>query len=247
MKSVGGAIRDLAINASKFRDVQTAFKNMAEAQGKDAKQMLANMRELSGGTVSDMKLMQEANNALLLGLPVDRFGDMLSIARSSAKATGQSMEFMLSSIVTGLGRGSKLMLDNLGIIIDTNKAYDEYARTLDKTADSLTDAEKKQAFINKALEIGQKNAEAAGGTTESLSDRWDKMNARMANLAITLGQFLGPAFAVFLDIVDDVMTGIDNAMRNSLVNDFIVFTTQSLISLQMAFVTLGKQASAAVE
>ena len=34
---------------------------------------------------------------------------------------------MINSLVTGLGRQSKLMLDNLGIMVDNNKAYEKYA------------------------------------------------------------------------------------------------------------------------
>ena len=192
--------------ASQAKEVETAFKNLAASQGQDAKEMLANMKRLSNNTVSDLKLMQQANNALLLGLPVDRFGDMLTIARSAAKATGESMEFMLRSIVTGLGRGSKLMLDNLGIVFDLNKANDEYAASLGKVTSELTDAERKQAFINKALEIGSKNAKLAGAGTISFRDRIQQLTASLSNLSVELGEVLLPAF-----------TGVANFLANSII------------------------------
>ena len=136
-------------DAADFESVQRSFESLSASQGQSSSAMLANMKELSAGTVSDLELMKQANTALLLGLPVEKFGDMLKIARSSSKATGQSMEFMLNSIVTGLGRGSKLILDNLGIVFDANKANQEYAETWGIVGRQLTDAEKKQAFINK--------------------------------------------------------------------------------------------------
>lgn len=197
---LGRAMFDMAVNASKFREVQAAFKNLAQSQGQDADAMLKKMRELSSGTINDMELMKQANSAALLGLPVEKFGDMLQIARSSAKATGQSMDFMLQSIVTGLGRGSKLMLDNLGILIDTEGAYKKYAATLGKTSDALTDAEKKTAFINEALRIGKANAEAAGAGQLSLSDKWEAAKVRAENLANTVGTLLIPAMETFVDM-----------------------------------------------
>ena len=39
----------------------------------------------------------------------------LQFAQMKAQQTGQSVEFMTQSIVTGLGRQSKMILDNLGI------------------------------------------------------------------------------------------------------------------------------------
>lgn len=211
--ALGAAFVKLSLDADKFNDVKNAFSNLAAKQGQDANAMLANMRKLSAGTISDLELMQQANQALLLGLPVDKFGDMLQIARTSAKATGQSMEFMLQSIVTGLGRGSKLMLDNLGIMIDTNKAYEIYARTLGKTADQLTDAEKKQGFINEALRIGKANAEAAGGGAETATDKWNQLKVSFENIATTVGNALLPAFDMIITKLRDIAKGTEDLIK----------------------------------
>lgn len=200
LKWVGDKMIEFAGKAADLKSVQAAFTNLAASQGKDADAMLSKMRELSQGTITDLELMKKANQALLLGLPVDRFGDMLAIARSSAKATGQSMEHMLESIVTGLGRGSKLMLDNLGIVFDVNKAYDEYGKTIGKTGNQLTDAEKKQAFINKALAVGTANAMAAGGGTEDLRDKMARLTSTIENLATRMAEKLLPAMESVVDM-----------------------------------------------
>jgi len=232
-------VAKLVIQGEIFREVQGAFSNMAAAQGEDSDEMLNNMRKLSAGTVSDLKLMQQANNALLLGLPVDKFGDMLTIARSAAKATGESMEFMLKSIVTGMGRGSKLVLDNLGIVFDLNKAYEEYARKLGKTASSLSDAEKKQAFINKALEVGKKNAELAGLGTLSLADRWQQSKVKAENLTTTLGQRLAPAFKVMLDKTGELTDKFEKFATSGAGKDLFIDLTKGVVIFMNGLTTLG--------
>lgn len=217
LKWVGEKMIEFAGKAADLKSVQAAFTQLAASQGKDADAMLAKMRELSLGTISDLELMKKANQALLLGLPVDRFGEILAIARSSAKATGQSMEFMLESIVTGLGRGSKLMLDNLGIVFDVNKAYDEYAKSVGKTASQLTDAEKKQAFINKALAVGKQNSDAAGGGTEDLRDKMARLTVTIENLATRLAEKLLPAMESIVDMGQlfmDVFTFDEEPKKN---------------------------------
>jgi hypothetical protein len=50
-----------------------------------------------------------------------------------------------------LGRGSALILDNLGIVIDLEEAYESYAAQMGKTANQLTDVEKKQAMVNRVM------------------------------------------------------------------------------------------------
>jgi hypothetical protein len=138
---------------------------------------------------------------------------MLSIARSSAKSTGQSMEFMLQSIVTGLGRGSKLILDNLGIMIDTNKAYEIHAQKLGKVAGALTEAEKKQAFINEAMRIGMENTKKAGAGALNASERFDRLMASISNMANQLGSKAIPIFNAFIDAADKVVNGFSGLMK----------------------------------
>lgn len=220
MAAVGTAITKLSLDAVKFDEVKQAFTNLAAAQNQDANKMLAKMRELSAGTIADLELMKQANQAMLLGLPVDKFGDMLAIARSSAKATGQSFEFMLQSIVVGLGRGSKLVLDNLGILVDTNAAYENYARVLGKASDKLTEAEKKQAFINEAMRVGLENVKNQGGSVESLNDKWERLKARLQNTLIVIGQQLTPTFAKMLDWLERAGNAFDKFARSGFVLEF---------------------------
>ncbi len=208
------AATKLALDAAKFADVGNAFSNMAKSQGRSAEKMLANMKEMSGGTISELELMTKANNAMLLGLPVDRFGDMLKIARSSAKATGQSMDFMFQSIVTGLGRGSKLVLDNLGIVFKVEDAYKEFAATMGRTASSLSEAEKKQAFLNKALQTGLENTEKSGKLNENLTDSWAKMKAGISDLAISIGTDLEPAIKIVVDRLSQLIIGFDKLWKS---------------------------------
>lgn len=77
--------------------------------------LLRGLREATKGTVGDLKLMQEAVKAKNLGLPVSKLGDLFEFARRRAKGTGESVDFLVESIVKGIGRKSPLILDNLGI------------------------------------------------------------------------------------------------------------------------------------
>ena len=199
----------LAKTASQAEIVARSFRKLADEPDK----MLQAMKVATAGTISEMELMQKFNQASLLGLPLDRFDDMLTIARGSAQATGESMDFMLNSIVTGLGRGSKLMLDNLGIILDVKKANEEYAVALNKTASELTDNERKQAFVNKALEIGIGNLERAGGVTESNADMFDQASSALGDFGIEAGQLLTRHITPLIKGFTNLTTDVTNFLK----------------------------------
>ena len=77
--------------------------------------LLDNLREATHGTVTDLELMKAAVQFQDFKLPLSELGTMLAFAQQKAKDTGQSVDYLVNSIVTGLGRKSKMILDNLGI------------------------------------------------------------------------------------------------------------------------------------
>ena len=77
--------------------------------------LLANLKEATHGTVSELELMKAAVKFDDFKLPVEQLGTLLAFAQKKAKDTGQSVDYMVDSIVTGLGRKSLMILDNLGL------------------------------------------------------------------------------------------------------------------------------------
>lgn len=77
--------------------------------------ILDQLREATHGTVNDVELMKAAVQAKDFRLPLEQLGKYLEYAQLKAQQTGQSVDYMTNSIVTGLGRKSPQILDNLGI------------------------------------------------------------------------------------------------------------------------------------
>lgn len=81
----------------------------------DNPDILNDLRAATHGTVDDVKLMQSAVKARDFQIPLKDLGKYLEFAQLKAQQTGQSVDYMTDSIVTGLGRKSALILDNLGL------------------------------------------------------------------------------------------------------------------------------------
>ena len=194
--------------AAQAQNVERAFGNLAKQAGTTADIMIKKMREATAETISDFQLMQQFNTAAMLGLPLDQFDKMIEIARGAAQAMGQSMQFMLQSVVTGIGRQSKLMLDNLGILISAESANRRYAAALGIQASALTDVQRKQAFANEAVRIGLENLEAAGGVVESNADAYQKAVAGLENFRIEFGKMINPTTVRLINNFVSVYTAL---------------------------------------
>jgi hypothetical protein len=89
--------------------VERAFKTIGNAD------YLRSLRASTHNTVSDLELMKRAVSANNFGIPLQSLGSLFEFAAARAQATGQSVDYLVDSIVTGIGRKSPLILDNLGI------------------------------------------------------------------------------------------------------------------------------------
>lgn len=79
------------------------------------KAILLDLRESTRGAVSDFELMQRTLQATNLGVSVEHLAVLFEFAATRAQQTGESVDYLVDSIVRGIGRKSILVLDNLGL------------------------------------------------------------------------------------------------------------------------------------
>lgn len=106
---------DISLNAAKLtgnvEGVERAFKRAFP----DAELLIANLRKATRGAVSDFELMQRTLQATNLGVDVASLPVLFEFAAARAQQTGESVDYLVDSIVRGIGRKSILILDNLGL------------------------------------------------------------------------------------------------------------------------------------
>lgn len=158
---------------------------------------LQTLREATKGTVSDIELMKAAVKAKDFRIPLEDLGKYLSFAQLKAQQTGQSLDYMVDSIVTGLGRQSPQILDNLGL------SAAEISEKTKETGD----------FMKGVATIVEKNLAQAGETYISAADRAARRTVELENAQLSLGKALVPIKEEFTDIYGQIQIGVINAIR----------------------------------
>ena len=134
--------------------------------------LLDRLKEATHGTVSEIELMKQAIKFENFKLPLEDLATYLEFAQQKAKDTGDSIDFLVTSIVNGLGRQSKQILDNLGI------SAAELTRRMNEGAD-----------MTKAVaDIIREEMEKAGDYVDTAADRAARANAKMTDNMETLGR-----------------------------------------------------------
>ena len=208
-KSLTGTLSDTISKSVELAEsadgITHAFKRL------DRPELLDELRKATKGTVSDIELMKAAVKAKDFRIPLEDLGKYLSFAQLKAQQTGQSLDYMVDSIVTGLGRKSPQILDNLGL------SAAEIGEKTKETGD----------FMKGVANIVEGQLAAAGETYISAADRAAQRTVRLQNAQKQLGDELLPIKEEFADAYGQIQLTIVN-------------TTKYLIQHRDTILELGK-------
>ena len=151
--------------ANKAKGVKKAF----DALNNPA--LLGQLRRATRGTVDDLQLMQKAVQADRFKIPMDQLASYFEFATQRATDMGVSVDYLVDSIITGLGRNSIQILDNLGF---------SAAEIRDKMKDGGTMAEAVGKIIQEQMGDAKTQIDEAALSTEKLATAW-------TNLQTTIG------------------------------------------------------------
>lgn len=207
--------------------VTRAFNNLNQ-EG-----LLDNLRKATKNTVNDVQLMTAAVQAKDFRIPLEDLGKYLQFAQLKAQQTGQSVDYMTNSIVTGLGRKSPLILDNLGIsaaeISEKTKETGDFMKAVAEIVDTQL-AEAGETYISAADRAARKTVElqnaqkALGDEILPLKEQWDDAYADMQLNTISLISWMVKHQGVVktLGVMLTAFTVIAIATSNAIKSNIIV-------------------------
>lgn len=214
LKKMTGSISetiDKSVELAEAADgVAHAFEKIGTAD------YLQELRAATKNTVSDIELMKAAVKAKDFRIPLEDLGKYLSFAQLKAQQTGQELDYMVDSIVTGLGRQSPQILDNLGL------SSAEISEKTKETGD----------FMKGVAKIVEKNLAQAGETYISAADRATQRTVDLQNAQFALGKALVPIKEEFSDIYGQIQVGTIKAIK------YLVDHRETLVLLTKAVILL---------
>ena len=171
-RAVIGFASEASRLAGILEGVEAAFDNLNQPG------LLDELRRATKNTTTDLALMQAAINARNFKIPLDQMGSLLEFARRRAKDTGQEVEFLVNSIIIGIGRKSPLILDNLGISAIELRKQLKGVGTEAATVGDVTEA---------VGRIATQAMREAGEETGTFKDKTDQLKTSLENIKTEIG------------------------------------------------------------
>lgn len=194
--------------AGKNEQMRVSFANLAASYGANGEILLRELEEVVQGTVSAHELIHQSGVAMMLKIQPEALGRLLKIAKGTAKMTGQSVAEAFHDIALGIGRQSKMILDNLGIIVSIEQANRAYAVTLGKTAEQLTQSEQATAFLTAALQAGEEHLRRLGDQGLTTAEKMQQFKTMLEEVELWLGDKLVSAGLASLAVFQGLAVGV---------------------------------------
>lgn len=194
--------------AADYTNMVKGLDQLGAASGKNLGTMAQNMVKLTDGAISlkeSMTAVAQASSAGMSGTQIER---MALVAKKASQALGRDMTDSVNRLSRGITKMEPELLDEIGIFVRVDKAAQDYALSVGKTANSLTDFEKRQAFANAAL----KQAEDKFGKIELDSNPYSKLLASFTNLAYAGGELINKVLSPIANLLSQSPTALSAVM-----------------------------------
>lgn len=216
---IGGAIAGAFTVDKIVQFTKEAYKLAGQAQGVynafsrlNRPGLLNDLKEATRGTTDELKLMQTAVQANNFKIPLDQLATYLKFATNRAIETGESVDYLVNSLVLGIGRKSPLILDNLSI--STVRLREELAKTGDM-------AKAVGNIIEEEMKKGGDAIETSAVKTQKLGAAWKNFMTSVGDTSVV--KSTGDAIVSTLTYIADSFDALINSERLSTWQKFLGF------------------------
>lgn len=210
IKGLVDGIVNLAKETAPLEGISAQFSILTQNVEGGTQGMLMALQAGASGMIPIRDLMKQYNSAA--ALVNDQFANnlpqALRLLGKVSAATGEDMNYLLDSLVRGVGRVSPMVIDNLKIQVSETEAAARAAEMYGKKTEALTKLEKQTALNTLVMEKLEEKFGALpdiGGTTTA---QFAMLSANMQNLTDIFGQALLPAVNTVLVSLNGMLGAI---------------------------------------
>ncbi|NLD49341.1 MAG: hypothetical protein GX660_19450 [Clostridiaceae bacterium] len=204
---------------NKYNNSIVGLKSIVQGTGNDFSKAQKFIEEYtSDGLISAAEAATALKNLLSRGYTqtqaekaLYRLKDAAAFGRQSSLELGQAV----ASATEGLKNENSTLVDNAGVTKNVSKMWDEYAATIGKTRNELTQAEKIQAEYNGIMTETRFQVGDAAKLTSELFGSQAKLGQSVQTLKKSFGEALAPAVKKLYDVTIPLIQSITKFIENN--------------------------------
>ena len=166
--------------AAQIEQLAQGLREVGAAAGQNLPDIANRLKEITGNAVSTEQAMRSTALAISAGFRSDQLIQLTKVAKGASIALGRDMGDAMDRLVRGTAKLEPEILDELGIMVRLDDAVRNYADRLGLAAGSLTQFDRRQAFLNATIEQGLEKFEDLSKSVDA--NPYDKLAASLGRL-----------------------------------------------------------------
>lgn len=219
--AIGKTVWSLGELGAQSLTTEASFRNLMRSVGASPS-LLDQMSRAAGGTITELQLMQSANTALagtsgaLSSELAGAIPKLIEAGRAAAMLNPSMGDaaFMTQSLITGIKRGSPMLIDNTGITLKLGEATEAYAASIGKSVAELTTQERSIAILRATMAGADTLIQQAGDSLDSMTSDIQRSKVAVEELKTAFGELAAPGVANAASNVAMGLQGITAALNN---------------------------------
>lgn len=165
------------------------------------------------GLVSVNEAVTAYKNLLSRGYDTSQIEGTMNALKDSASFGRQASYGLGEAVVTateGLKNENSILVDNAGVTKNVAKMWDEYAASIGKTSNNLTQAEKIQAEYNGIMKETRFQTGDAIAYANTFSGQVQRLKASFTSLKVAVGKVVVPIAQLFIPVINGAVNALTN-------------------------------------
>ena len=212
VKSVADFTKTCIDSASQVQSAFTGLNSIVQGTGNSFADAQKFINEYTAdGLVSIEETATAYKNLLSRGYDSSQIEDVLTRLKDSA-AFGRQASYDLGEAVVSASEGLKnensILVDNAGVTKNVAKMWDEYAKSIGTTANSLTQEQKIQAEYNGIMKETQFQVGDAAAYTRTFSGQIQQLKFNFNQMTVAIGKVVTPIAQLFVPIINSAISAV---------------------------------------
>lgn len=198
--------------ATETSNAWIGLNSILTGQGRSFDQAKAFIQDyIADGLVPLNNAVAAYKNLALRGYSSDQIQKTMNALKNSATFARQSTYTLGDAVQTateGLKNENSVVVDNAGVTKNVAKMWEDYAKSIGKTTNQLTQAEKIQAEVNGILEETKFQSNDAAIYASTYSGKLAQLNTAFTNLKTAVGNVIQPIAKLFIPIITTAVNAV---------------------------------------
>lgn len=212
VKQIADFTKTCISSASKVQSAFTGLNSIVRGTGNSFAQAQDFINKYTAdGLVSIEETATAYKNLLSRGYDASQIEDVLSRLKDSAAFGRQASYDLGEAVVTateGLKNENSILVDNAGVTKNVAKMWEEYAKSIGKSSNDLTQAEKIQAEYNGIMNETRFQVGDATAYTKTFSGQIQQLKFNFNQMTVAIGKVVTPIAQLFIPVINSAINAI---------------------------------------